>query len=67
MFYITERGDELCAVCATKEIKHWQVNESDDPPAAYGAYGSTDDYPQDDVYCDNCGRIIVRGAGSETE
>lgn len=62
MFYVTENGDELCADCAAAELRLWQNNESDDPPANAGAYGATDDYPTYDVWCDNCGKVICEAA-----
>jgi hypothetical protein len=58
MFYVTENGDTLCAACATAELNAWRVNESDDPPAAYGAFGATDDYPETPEQCDNCYAVI---------
>jgi len=63
IFYITARGDTLCAKCATEEIVLWQAGESEDPPVDYGAFGATDDYPVDDCRCDNCSEVICEGNG----
>jgi hypothetical protein len=70
LFYVTANGDELCAECATREIEYWLRELVDwpedtvyacDPPIAYGAYGSTDDYPEHDVRCDDCNAVIAEG------
>jgi hypothetical protein len=58
MFYITASGDALCAKCATADLL---AAESDDPPVAYGAYGATEDYPEDDEHCVSCGDVIADG------
>lgn len=61
MFYTTASADTLCAACATAELL---AEDSDDPPVEYGAYGATDDYPEDDEHCTNCGDVIAEGAPS---
>jgi hypothetical protein len=58
MFYTTAEADALCAKCATAELLS---GESSDPPVAYGAYGATEDYPEGDEHCDNCGDVIAEG------
>jgi hypothetical protein len=51
MFYVT-------ATCATAELLS---GENSDPPVSYGAYGATEDYPEDERHCDNCGDVIIEG------
>jgi hypothetical protein len=66
MFYLTRGGDTLCAVCATADLKTELAGEgstNDDPPVACGAFGATDDYPEEDERCDNCSQIICEGEG----
>lgn len=60
MFYTTANADTLCAACATAELLS---GASDDPPIAQGAYGATEDYPEDAEHCDNCGDVIADGTG----
>jgi hypothetical protein len=59
-FYLTDGGDTLCSDCATAELVMWSHGESDDPPVAYGAFGATDDYPEDfPETCDSCNHVIA--------
>jgi hypothetical protein len=65
MFYLTRGGDTLCAKCATEDLKTELAGEgstNDDPPIACGAFGATDDYPEEDEMCQDCGVIICEGS-----
>jgi hypothetical protein len=61
MFYLTAENDMLCAKCATDAL----ADGLDDPPVACGAFGATDDYPDDDECCANCNAVIAGPEGSE--
>lgn len=58
IIYITKGGSWLCADCATKEIRAWMYNESDDPPTEYDTYleGPV-------MQCDDCNADIESAYG----
>ena len=62
ILYLTEANDTLCADCATKEIRAWLYDESDDPPTAYDAY-----WEGPDEHCADCNRVIESAYGDPEE
>lgn len=58
ILYITEGGEWLCADCATREMKLWQVGESDDPPITCDAH-----WEGEPMNCDACGKEIESAYG----
>jgi hypothetical protein len=61
MYYLTNGGDVLCHQCATRDLTDLLYNgqtTNDDSPVAYGALGATEDYPDDNLWCDDCGCVI---------
>src|ERR1700747_2819068 len=62
IIYLTRGGDTLCAECATKEIRAWMYDDSDDPPVEYGTY---DEGPV--IQCDDCNRDIESSYGDPEE